>query len=111
MSDFSFETEQEMLAAVRLHRLWLDSCGEVGSRFRFRRAPFRVDLAGAHLSQADFEGADLRGAVFFLADLRGASFSGADLSGADLCDALVEGAAFVGAVLSEADVRGCVGLP
>lgn len=81
---------------LALHKIWLESDGQQGSRadlsdekfvgavlrgMNFERADLRrADFSNADLRNADFRNANLSEAVFVRADLRGADFSGADLT-------------------------------
>ena len=53
-------TKEELTKKLQLHALWLQQKGE-GTR---------LDLKGAHLSEADLRDADLSGANFRYADLQ-----------------------------------------
>ena len=83
------------------HRLWLESDGTDGKRFRYGNE----DLAGLNLAGLDFTQAQLRGAPLAGMDLRGTRLEGADLSEADLSRALLTDANANGANFARADLH------
>jgi uncharacterized protein YjbI with pentapeptide repeats len=92
----SLSSGRTLADTLALHKIWLQSDGQQGSRadlsdgqfvgavlcgMNFERADLRrADFSNADLRHADFRHADLSEAVFVSADLRGADFSGADLT-------------------------------
>lgn len=92
----SVSSARSLADTLALHKIWLGSDGQQGSRadlsdekfvgavlrgMNFERAHLRrADFSNADLRNADFRNADLSEAVFVRADLRGADFSGADLT-------------------------------
>ncbi|MDJ3783419.1 pentapeptide repeat-containing protein [Salmonella enterica] len=97
----------ELAKILELHKVWITSLGQEGSKASLYGADLRgADLRGADLRGADLYGADLRGADLHGADLHGADLRGADLRGADLRGANLHGADLYGADLRGADLRG-----
>ncbi|CAI1572320.1 Type III effector pipB2 [Serratia entomophila] len=97
----------ELKEILSLHKVWVTSLRESGSRADLCGADLRgADLRGADLCGADLRGADLRGADLCDANLRGADLCDANLRGANLCDANLRGADLCGANLCGANLRG-----
>lgn len=79
------------------------------NEWRSENPTLEIDLAWAHLGEADLReadlhGADLLGAILFLTDLRGANLRGANLTGAFLYGANLTGTNLRGANLSRASL-------
>ncbi|CAI1783266.1 pentapeptide repeat-containing protein [Serratia entomophila] len=91
----------ELKEILSLHKVWVTSLRESGSRANLCDA----NLRGANLCDADLRDANLRGANLCDANLRDANLCGADLRGADLRDANLRGANLRGANLCDADLR------
>ena len=88
---------------LALHKIWLKSDGQQGSRADLSDGKF----VGAALCSMNFERADLRRADFSNADLRNANFRNADLSEAVFASADLRGADFSGADLTDISMRNC----
>ena len=94
------------------HKVWVESCGEQGSKANLREANLcganlrGANLCGANLSEANLCGANLRGANLREANLCGANLRGANLCGANLSEANLCGANLRGADLCGADLCG-----
>ncbi len=98
----SVSSGQTLADTLALHKIWIESNGQQGSRadlsdekfvgavlrgMNFERAVLRkADFSNADLRNADFRNADLSEVVFVRADLRGADFSGADLTDISMRD-------------------------
>ncbi|CAI0877098.1 pentapeptide repeat-containing protein [Serratia entomophila] len=107
----------ELKEILSLHKVWVTSLRESGSRANLCDADLRdanlrganlcgANLRGANLCDADLRDANLRGANLCGADLRGANLRGANLRDANLCDADLRDANLRGANLCGADLRG-----
>ncbi|CAI0820615.1 pentapeptide repeat-containing protein [Serratia entomophila] len=97
----------ELKEILSLHKVWVTSLRESGSRANLCDA----NLRGANLCDADLCDANLRGANLCDADLRDANLRGANLRdaslrGANLCDANLRDANLCGADLRGANLRG-----
>lgn len=110
-------TATELATILELHKLWLETGGEQGTRANLEGAKlYFVNLAGADLRGATLAGADLRGAYLTDADLRDANLydaylydadlRGADLRGANLKAAFLEGADLTGTILDKKKEQG-----
>ncbi|CAI1954096.1 Type III effector pipB2 [Serratia entomophila] len=91
----------ELKEILSLHKVWVTSLRESGSRANLCDA----NLRGANLCDADLCDANLRGANLCDADLRDANLRGANLRGANLCDADLRDASLRGANLCDANLR------
>jgi len=105
-STISIAPASDLVSTLELHRLWVESGGEEGTK---------ADLSGAKLENADLTGANLQGAILQRANLRGADLSMANLRHAslvqaDLCNANLLGTEFSGANLMGATLYGAEGL-
>lgn len=81
------EAAADLLEAVQMHRRWLRSLGESGTRLEVAKVDFRAvsaNLVKATLDEADFSSADMRYARLTSAAIFDTVFEGADLRGADL---------------------------
>ena len=87
----SVSSGQTLADTLALHKIWIESNGQQGSRADLSDEKFvgavlrgmnfeRAVLRKADFSNADLRNADLSEAVFVRADLRGTDFSGADLT-------------------------------
>lgn len=88
---------------LALHKIWLESDGQKGSRADLSDGKF----VGSVLCGMNFERADLRRADFSRADLRNANLRNADLGGAILAGADLRRADFSGADLTGISMRDC----
>ena len=99
----SVSSARSLADVLALHKIWLESDGQRGSRADLSDGKF----VEAVLCGMNFERADLRRADFSSADLRNANFRNADLSGATLASADLRGADFSGADLTDISMRDC----
>ena len=95
--------ELSLADVLALHKIWLESDGQRGSRADLSDGKF----VGSVLCRMNFERADLRRADFSGADLRHANLRNADLSGAVLASADLRRADFSGANLADVSIRDC----
>lgn len=95
--------ERSLADVLALHKIWLESDGQRGSRADLSDGKF----VGSVLCGMNFERADLRRADFSSADLRNANLRNADLSGAVLASADLRRADFSGADLTDISMRNC----
>ena len=99
----SVSSARSIADVLALHKIWLESDGQRGSRADLGDGKF----VGAVLCGMNFERADLPRADFSSADLRNANFRNANLSGAKLASADLRGADFSGADLTDISMRDC----
>lgn len=95
--------ERSLADVLALHKIWLESDGQRGSRADLSDGKF----VGSVLCGMNFERADLRRADFSNADLRNANLRNADLSGAVLVGTDLRRADFSGADLTDISMRDC----
>ncbi|WP_339776628.1 pentapeptide repeat-containing protein [uncultured Thalassospira sp.] len=112
----------DIRAALRVHKMWVDTGGKEGKMISFAHADLRnedlegIDLTRCVLPQASLHNANCEDAILRRCDLTTANFSGANLkntilaasrlTGADFKDARLSGTVFLGADLSHANLRG-----
>ena len=99
----SVSSARSLPEILALHKIWLESDGQRGSRADLSDGIF----VGAVLCGMNFERADLRRANFSSADLRNANLRNADLSGAVLVSADLRRADFSGPDLTDISMRDC----
>jgi uncharacterized protein YjbI with pentapeptide repeats len=87
----------DLAEVLDLHRTWVETYGEAGSR---------ADLSGANLAKADLTGVNLQGASMHRANLSGADLSMANLRGASLVQADLSDTILLGTELSGANLMG-----
>lgn len=99
-------TRKDLPGFLENHVLWLDFCGEAGTRADFSGKNLAyADLVDARLPDALFHKTNLKGADLTLADLRGAALVQTNLAEANLL-----GTQLQHANLQAANLRGATGL-
>ncbi len=87
----------ELAEILDLHKLWVESDGDSGTK---------ADLSGANLAGADLTGVNLQGALMTKVNLTGADLSMANLRGANLVHADLSNTTLLGTELRGANLMG-----